>query len=323
MRKKGFYYLIGIAVAVVAPLLLGLAGGLWVHTLALAGIFSIVTLSLNLILGYTGQLSAAQLAFFGIGAYTSALLMIHFGLNFWAAMLAGGLLVVVLALFMGYIALRLRGIYFAICTMAFLMLTFNLMQNLEITRGPRGLFPIPPPSIGGFVIEPTNRLAWVYLVFAFVLLTVFIIDRIINSRVGRAFIAIREDEDLAKSSGINTTAYKTLSFCISAFFAGIAGVLYASYMGVMTPVDCAFLPALVVIAGLVIGGLGTMPGPIVGTLFVYFLPEVLRPIKDYYYLLFGFIVLLVILFAPEGIMGLIKPLQNWLKARGSRKEVRV
>jgi len=323
MRKKGFNYLILVAVGVVAPWLLGLAGIYWMHTLVIAGIFSILAISLNLILGYTGQVSLAQTAYFGLGAYTSALLMIHFEVNFFVTLLAAGLIAVVLGLFIGYISLGMRGIYFALCNFAFLMLMFYTLNSLEIVEGSRGLSGIPPATIGGFVFELANKLAWFYLVFAFLFLAYFIVDRVVNSRVGRAFIAIREDEDLAKSTGVNTFRYKMLSLCISAFLAGIAGALYASYMGAMTPTDAAVLPMLMVLAACVIGGLGTMPGPIIGILFVQLMPEVLRPIEGYYYLIFSLTVLLVIIFTPSGIMGAIKSLQARLKARGSKEEVMV
>lgn len=312
-----------VAVGVVAPLLMRLAGQYWMHMLIITAIFCILAISLNLILGYTGQVSIAQMAYFGVGAYTAALLMIHFKINFLVALLLAGLVAVVLGLFIGYITLGMRGIYFALCNFALLMLMSYTLNNLELVGGSRGITGIPHATIGGFVFELANKLAWFYLVFAFLLLTLFIVDRVVNSRVGRAFAAIREDEDLAKSTGVNIFGYKMLSLCISAFLAGIAGALYALYMGCMTPADCAIFPMLTILAACAIGGLGTMLGPIIGIAFVQLMPEVLRPIKTYYYLVFSLTVLLVIIFAPGGVMGAIKSLQARLKARGLKEDVRV
>jgi len=324
MRKKGFKYLIGIAVGVAAPFLLGLAGTYWVHILVIVVIFANVAVSLNLIMGYTGQINLGHIAFFGIGAYTTALLMLRLDVSFWVTLVAGGMLAVILSFILGYISLGLRGIYFALATFAFLMVVGFLLINFDtFTGGARGLFGIPHPSIGGFVFEPTNRLAWFYLAFVFLLFTIFIVDRVLNSRVGRAFIAIREDEELAKSTGINTTMYKVLSFGVSAFLAGVAGGIYVAYMGAITPADCAILPTLLVIAMCAIGGMGTMLGPILGAVVVQLLPELLRPIREYYYFTFGFMIVLITIFAPEGIMGAITSLQARLTARGSKEDVRV
>lgn len=325
MRKRSFAYLVAAVIVALIPHLVGLAGDYWVHTLVTVGIYAILTVSLNLIMGYTGQANIAHAAMFGVGAYTSALLMINLGVNFWAAMLLGALLAMVMGLFIGWVSFSLSGIYFAITTMAFLSLVaMTLMNWSSMTGGDEGLYGVPRPSIGGFVFEATNRVAWLYLVFAFLLLAVFIIDRVVESRIGRALVAIRGDEDLAKSTGVNTFKYKMISMGISCFLAGIGGALYSSYMGSITPAECAFIPALMAMAGLVMGGMGTMLGPIIGAIVITILPEFLRPIGDFYYLIFGVILILFIIFLPRGMMGVIRSVQARLKARGSRKgEVRV
>jgi len=274
--------------------------------------------SLNLLVGYTGQMSLAHIAFFGVGAYTSALLVMQLGVNCWLALLVGGIISIILALFIGWVSFSLRGIYFALVSFSFLMLIFYVFKNLEgLTGGTRGLFGIPYLSIGGFVFQPTNKIAWFYLVGAFLLLTYFIVDRVINSRAGRAFIAIREDEDLAKSSGINTFSYKMLSLSVSVFLAAIAGGFYVFYMSVLTPNDCAVLPSIMVIAMCAVGGLGTMVGPLIGAVIVTFLPEALRAAEQYYYLIFGFLIILMTIFAPDGVMGVIKSLRARRKVKGS------
>jgi len=318
MKKKGFKYLIGIAIMLALPWIVRLAGESWVHMLIVAVIFGSLAVSLNLLVGYTGQMSLAHIAFFGVGAYTSALLVMQLGVNCWLALLVGGIISIILALFIGWVSFSLRGIYFALVSFSFLMLIFYVFKNLEgLTGGTRGLFGIPYLSIGGFVFQPTNKIAWFYLVGAFLLLTYFIVDRVINSRAGRAFIAIREDEDLAKSSGINTFSYKMLSLSVSVFLAAIAGGFYVFYMSVLTPNDCAVLPSIMVIAMCAVGGLGTMVGPLIGAVIVTFLPEALRAAEQYYYLIFGFLIILMTIFAPYGVMGVIKSLRARRKVKGS------
>ncbi|MBA7715768.1 hypothetical protein ES703_124826 [subsurface metagenome] len=244
MKKKGFAYLVGIVLVAIAPFLFRLAGGYWVHMLVIVGLYGILTVSLNLIRGYTGQINISHIAMYGIGAYGSALLGIRLGVNFWLALVGGALMAAVASLFIGWVSLGLRGTYYAITTMAFLRLIGAVLTNwIGLTGGEVGLYGVPRPSIAGFVFEPTNRVAWIYLAFAFLMLSVFIVDRIVNSRMGRALIAIREDEDLAKSTGINTFNYKMISMGIASFLAGIGGGLYGAYMGTITPADCAVIPS--------------------------------------------------------------------------------
>jgi len=295
--KKWPNYLIGSAVAGVAPLVFGLAGPFWVHELFLIAIFGILAVSLNLILGYTGQGDLAHGVLFGFGGYTSGLLVMR-----------------------SYATLRLRGVYFALATFAFTELMLEAYINLRgITEGLEGLMPIPKPSIAGLTLGPQQTIIWVYIAIAFLLFTVFVTDRIVHSRVGRAFIAIRDDQDLAESAGINTFWYKMLSFCIATFFAGIAGALYASYHGMMSPGDCNIMFLFLIIVACVSGGLGTLLGPVLGAVFVIVVPELLRVAEVYYYLIFGGVLITITIFAPKGIMGVVTLLQNWLRAKVARQ----
>jgi len=320
MRKKSFnYLLIGIAVVAVAPLLLRLAGGYWLHVLILIGIYGSLAVGLNLLLGYTGQISIAHISFFGIGAYTSALLVMRLGVNFWLTIPIASIAALIVGFVVGCVSLRLRGTYFALTTFAFLMVIKEVFTSWRsLTQGAMGLFPIPQASIGGLTLGPGQKLIWAYIALAFLLFTVFVVDSMINSRIGRALIAIREDEDLAKSTGINTFWYKMLSFNVGCFLAGMAGALYSTYIGIMTPGDCGVLPTAMLIAACVIGGLGTMLGPVIGVIVIQVLPELLRPLSLYYMLIFGGLVVAIILFVPQGIIGSIKSLQNWLRARSSK-----
>lgn len=317
MKKKGFACLVGIVLVAIAPFLFRLAGGYWVHMLVIVGLYGILTVSLNLIRGYTGQINISHIAMYGIGAYGSALLGIKLGVNFWLALVGGALMAAVASLFIGWVSFRLRGTYYAIATMAFLRLIGAVLNNwVSMTGGDYGIAGIPSPSIGGFVFVSTDRIPWCYLALGFLMLTVFIVDRVVNSRIGRAFIAIREDEDLAKSTGINTFTYKMLAVAIASFLAGIGGGLYATYMGTITPADCAVIPSVMCLAALVVGGVGTMLGPIIGSVFINLLPEVLRAAEKYYFLIFGVVLIFFVIYLPQGIMGVITSLRRRARDKG-------
>jgi branched-chain amino acid transport system permease protein len=323
MEKAGLqrgYYII-IAVMVLLPLVLGglKAGNFYLHVLIMLGIFTILGSGINLLMGFTGQASIGHAAFFGIGAYVSTLLMIKLNFPFWAALPLAGAAGAVSGLLIGYPSLRLKGISFAIVTFAFGELVKMVFVNWKsLTNGQDGLTDIPSPALWG--INFAAKLPYTYLVMIFTLFALFLVDRIVNSRVGKAFISIREDEDLAASTGVNVMQYKILSFVISTFLAGIAGSLYAHYMHFINPADFTVAISMTLIAIVVIGGLGTIIGPIFGSLVLLFMPEVLRPVKDYYYLIFGIILIVVMIFAPVGIMGGLQALSR-KKASGRTEAV--
>ena len=325
MFKKNLKYLIGVAIMFIIPLIIHLAGGYWMQILFMVGIFGILAVSLNLILGYTGQMNLAHAVLFGAGGYTSGLLVMRLHINFWLTVPLAGITALILALIFGYITLRLRGTYFALSTMAFSVMMLAVYNNLtKITGGTYGLMPIPAAKIGSLVLGPSQRLLWVYIVFAFLLLTMFIVHRILHSRVGLAFTVIRENEDLARSSGVNTFWYKMLSFGISAFFAGVAGSLYATYQGMMSPADCTNTVFFVILVACAVGGLGTLIGPVIGAAIALFVPEILKGWSEsLYYLIFGALLIVVIVFAPRGLMGAIETLYNRITtARAPKKEVK-
>jgi branched-chain amino acid transport system permease protein len=294
------------------------------HILILVLINSILSVSLNLLIGYTGQINLAHSSFFGIGAYSSANLAMKLGMNFWPALFIGGLISAGFAGAIGLPSLRLRGIYFAMVSFAFCSLASLFFTKLRgLTGGGMGIWGIPTPIIRGAELAPEDKLIWVYIVLGFLLLTIFVVNRLVNSRVGNALIAIREDEDLAKSTGINTMRYKVLSLMISTFFAGIAGGLYAGYRTAVAPSDFTLLQSLMVVAMCVIGGLGTMVGPVIGTTVVVVLPEALRFIEHYYYIVFSVLLIILVIRAPTGIMGGIKSIQEWFAARSQKLKEKV
>lgn len=270
--------------------------------LIMSGIFVMLTLSLNLVTGFTGQFCLGWAAFYGIGAYTSALLTMKAGLSFWLAMPLGGFMAALFGLLLGLPTMRLKEIYLAITTLGFGEIIRLIMLNwTDLTRGSMGLPGIPAPML--FAYEFSSNTAYYYLILAMVLVTIAAIRRLINSRTGRALIAIREDELAAKSMGIDVTAYKMLAFAVGAFFAGLAGSFYAHYTSFIDPHTFSFTESIAILAMAVLGGLGSINGSILGAVVLTIIPELLRSIAEYRLIVFGLIMMAVMLLRPQGIFG--------------------
>ncbi|MFQ5896951.1 MAG: branched-chain amino acid ABC transporter permease [Candidatus Methylomirabilia bacterium] len=300
------------------------------HLLILTAIYLLLAHGLNLIMGYTGQLSKAQAAFWGIGAYASALLMMRVGLNFWLALPAAGLFVALVAIGVGIPALNLRGIYFAIATIGFAEVARMVMINwISLTQGPMGLVGIPPPSgihLFGLVdVEFVSVRSFYYLTASFAVAGTAVMAVIVNSRLGRAFIAIREDEDLAETMGLHTKKYKILSFAISGFYAGVAGSLYAHYIQFLEPINFILIEAIYILIMVISGGSGALYGPVLGAIVFTQLPErltelpgVLSVPKESWAVFYGLLLMVVILFMPRGMWGGLEALWSWV-TRGRRR----
>jgi branched-chain amino acid transport system permease protein len=280
----------------------------YLNILIMSGIWSIVASSLNLILGYTGQVNLAHGAFFGIGAYASALMMLKLQLNFWLALPLASALAGICGFLIGLPALRTKGSYFAIGTLCFNIIVTLIIDRWEgLTEGARGLMgipgpaPIPLPGIGEISFK--TLAAQYYLVLAFLLLTLFALRRILNSLVGRTFRAVRGNEELAESVGIPAMRVKLLSFAASCFFAGIGGALYASYIGFLSPELTDYHVSFDALVYIMIGGVGTLAGPIVGTLLFVTIPETLHVAAEYRLFVYGLILILMIIYLPRGIVG--------------------
>jgi len=266
------------------------------------GIFVILTLSLNLVTGFTGQFCLGWAAFYGIGAYTSALLTMKAGVSFWLAMPLGGFVAALFGLLLGLPTMRLKEIYLAITTLGFGEIIRLIMLNwTDLTRGSMGLPGIPAPTILSY--EISSNQAYYYLILALVLVTIIAIRRLIDSRTGRALIAIREDELAAKSMGIDVTAYKMLAFAVGAFFAGLAGSFYAHYTSFIDPHTFSFTESIAILAMAVLGGLGSINGSILGAVILTVIPELLRDIAEYRLIVFGLIMMAVMLLRPQGLFG--------------------
>lgn len=262
----------------------------YLQIIILVGINIIMASSLNLITGFTGQLSIGHAAFMSVGAYASALVTLKLGLPFFVSLLCGGLVAAFFGILIGIPTLKLKGDYLAIATLGFGEIVRIVFLNLEITGGAVGLRGIPKDT----------TLAWVIIA---VLVTLFVLYRIIRSRVGRALIAIREDETAAESMGINTTYYKILAFGVGAFFAGLGGGLFSHYFRYIQPNSFGFLKSIEYLCMVVLGGLGNMWGSIIGAAALTAIPELLRASADYRQLFYGAILVLMMRLRPEGIMG--------------------
>jgi branched-chain amino acid transport system permease protein len=302
------------------------------HVLIMTGIFIIAAMSLNLLLGYTGQLSLGHVAFFGIGAYVSSLVALGFEVHVlpgalvslapkpvWFAMLCGIVFAGLAGWMIGRISFRVRGAYFVIVTVSFAEVIRLVALNwVELTQGPMALNNIPPLRLGApdlveisFLRKPANY----YLVLVVAILAYIVIRRLVNSRAGRAMIALRENEPLATSVGIDVTRYLVLATVIAAAMAGAAGALYAHYVRIVDPDVFLFIYTVTMVIMVVTGGKGTLAGPIVGGLIFGLLPETLRTLEiapEVQWILYGVLMILVVYFLPEGI---VPALRDWWQRR--------
>lgn len=268
-----------------------------------AGIYIILASSLNITNGYTGLFSFGHAAFYGIGAYTAAILATRSGAPFWLTLPLAGIVAGAFGAAIALPTLRLSGIFLALVTIGFQEITYLVKLNwIGLTRGPMGIPGIPPPAIGGVTLSG-NR-GYYYLILALDVLVLFVISRIVNSRVGRAFVAIREDELAAGSVGIATFPTKVLSFVIATFFAGIAGAFFAHHARFVSADSFRLDETFVILTMLIVGGMGSLLGPVIGAVFLVVLPEASRFLAEYRGVVYGLILIAVILFRPEGIAGL-------------------
>jgi branched-chain amino acid transport system permease protein len=277
------------------------------HLAVIIQIHAILALSLGLVVGFVGQLSLCHAGLYGIGAYTSALLTFaHW--PFWVTLPIAGMVSGLFGFLIGLPSLKTRGIYFSITTLSFGVLIAMVLNNWSgLTNGPDGLSgissPEPIPFFGGGSLTFKNPTSYYFLVGIFLIFTIFIIRRLLRSRVGRAFIGVRDNEILAGSLGINSMRYKLTAFTIAAVFAGLAGSLYAHYLRYICPKDFGLSESFDLLVMVVVGGAQTISGPIMGGLFVLSLPKFFGFEPVYGRLAFGIILIIVMIFMPRGIVG--------------------
>ncbi|ATW24602.1 branched-chain amino acid ABC transporter permease [Candidatus Formimonas warabiya] len=272
------------------------------HLAIMSIIFAIMAQGLNLILGYAGNLSLGQAALYAIGGYAFTLLVKNLSFNFWISVLLAIMITAFIGYLVGLISLRVRGAAFIIMTISFSSIVHLVLLNwVGLTNGQMGIANIPSPAIGGFVID--SKMSFYFLVLVFLIFVQFISGRLIHSKVGRAFIAVKDDELLASSVGISSYRYSLFAFVLGASCAGLSGSLYASYAQFISPEMSSFtLIMLPLLMMTVLGGRQTLWGPVLGAFIFTILPEYLRLAEDLRLPIFGFLLILMVLFIPDGLL---------------------
>jgi len=296
----------GLAAAVLLLILLPLfLNDYYRDIMTLTCMYIVLALGLNIVVGQAGLLNLGYVAFYAIGAYTYAILSTAYGCSFWPGLAAGALAAAFFALLLGLPTLRLRGDYFAIVTLGLGEITRIVLNNWDsLTNGPNGISGIGRPALGGYVFSTT--LDYYYLILAIAVITIFAMHRLMDSRVGRAWLAIREDETAAEAMGINTFRYKLLAFVLGSFWAGLTGVFFAAKMAFVSPESFTFFDSVLILCMVVLGGMGSIPGIILGAFLLITLPEVFREFQDYRMLAFGAALVLMMVFKPQGLLGTVK-----------------
>lgn len=299
-----------VLVALLAPVFVP---GYQLYVLSLAGVWAVAAIGLNLLTGYAGQISIGHAGFMGIGAYSSALLTMKVGLPFWLALPAAGLASGIVGLGLGLPALRLSGPYLAIATLGFGVAVGQVFLKWEpVTGGYMGLQP-PRPSLGPWTFD--SDAALYYVVLAALAVMTWSALNLVQSPYGRAWIALRDSERAAQVVGISLARYKTLAFAVSAFYAGIAGSLYAHLVGFISPLDFNLTISIFLISAIVIGGLASIPGSILGALFLTVVFQLLSGLADMRSILYGLALILAAVFLPGGLWRAPLTLQHSLSRR--------
>ena len=315
MNYKTLRNLLIVLFLLTLPLWLQPLNDYFVHIIIAIGVYIILTLSLNVIVGYAGQFALGHAAFYGIGAYVAALLMVNLDLSFWLALPIAALVTGLFGLLLGSPVIRLKGDYLGIVTLGFGEIVRLIFVNwISVTNGPMGITGIPSPELFGFTFS--SKIEYYYLLLALTGLTLFVIHRIVHSGIGLNFLAIREDEIAAEAVGLRPTKYKLLAFTIGAFFAGLAGAFWASYISFISPDTFQYIDSVTILAMVVLGGMASVPGSILGATILTITPELLRFVSDYRMMLVGAAIVVMMVFKPSGFWGESKRKRNFYRMTG-------
>ena len=309
--------MIGIAGAFAAALLVvpPFMGDYHVYLLSLTVLWAIFALSMGLVLGFIGEINFAQAGFVALAAYASSLLRLKLGFSFWAAAPVALAFLVGLAALLGLITLRLRGLFFALVTLGFGEIVRLVLTNWQdLTNGPLGLRPIPPPEpVLGLHFD--TKLGFYYLALATLAVSLVGLARLIRARTGRLLVAVREDAILAGFVGIPVLREKVIGLCFSALVAGLGGLLIGPFLTVLSPSQFDLFASMDMVVMVVVGGIGTLVGPLVGAVFLIFAPELLSFAHELRPILMGGLLIVVTIFIPGGIVGLFRPARAGLPWR--------
>jgi branched-chain amino acid transport system permease protein len=286
-------------------------------------IYVVVGLGLNIVVGLAGLLDLGYVAFYAVGAYSYALLNYHFGVSFWVALPLGALVGCVFGVLLGFPVLRLRGDYLAIVTLGFGEIIRLVLENWNaFSFGPSGIANIPRPGIPGFSMSLSQSTRFIYfLMLALTLFTVFVVRRLQDSRIGRAWIALREDEVACQAMGIDKTRTKLSAFALGATWAGMGGVVFAAKSTFINPISFTIWESIIILCVVVLGGMGSILGVILGALILILLPEYLRAFSEYRMLIFGVMLVLMMLFRPGGIVSDVRRIYHFegLETKGDKE----
>ena len=267
-------------------------------------IYVVLGLGLNIVVGLAGLLDLGYVAFYAVGAYSYALLNMHFGLGFWAALPIGLVLAAFAGILLGFPVLRLRGDYLAIVTLGFGEIIRLVLENWgDFSEGPSGIANIARPGLFGMHLSVEGATIYIYyLMIALVIFTIFVVNRLKNSRIGRAWLALREDEIACQAMGIDRTRTKLTAFALGASWAGMVGVVFAAKTTYINPASFTFLESAIILSIVVLGGMGSILGVILGAFIMILVPEFLREFSQYRMLVFGATMVLVMVFRPQGLV---------------------
>lgn len=312
--KKWLPWIILIIIASILPRFLG---DYTLYVVSLSLVYVILTVGLNITLGYAGQISLCQASFMGIGAYTMALLLKQ-GLSFWLILPFSGLIPCFFGAILGFPALKWKDHYLALITLAFNIITFLVMQQeKDFTGGPTGISNILRPALGP--LEFSSDTNYYYLLVFFVVLAILSSYWIINSKWGRAFEAMRQNELAAKAHGVSLLSYKLLAFALGAFYSGIGGALFASLLRYISPDSFTMFTSFEILIMTVIGGMGRIEGPIIGALLITIGPEVLRVAASFYLIIYSLILIFVMLFMRKGLVVVLDRIRGGLSVPIQKK----
>lgn len=308
LNKRIWVVLLVAALFLLVPQII--TSSYWMYILDYSLIFALAGIGLNLIGGYVGMISLGHPAFYALGAYVTAILMLKSGFSFWLALPISLILSTIFGIVVGRPVLRLAGHYFAVATLCLSIVIYAiLVQWLEFTGGSVGLVGIPRVSLLGYVFEERHQVY--YLILSFFIITYVLMYNLVRSPAGRAFKAIRESESAAASLGINVALYKVIAFAIGGAIAALAGSLYVALIGYVNPASVASLDLVLIFwVTICVGGMGTMFGPLFGALFTVVLPEFIEPLGEYKPLFFGSLLVGIVMFIPGGIASLLSVLKE-------------
>ncbi len=307
----------------VMPLLTFPQKNLWIRIIGYAGLYIILGLGLLIHVGFAGMFDLGFAAFYAIGAYTFAFLASpHFGIHipFWIVIFIAGFIAAIAGILICIPVLKLRGDYLGIVTLGFGEIVRMLLMNLtDITNGSQGIIGLDKPNLFGLVFN--KGVHFYYLIFVICAILLFLVKRMINSRTGRAWLAMREDEDVAQLTGINTSKYKLLAFAIGAFIGGLGGAIFASWQGSIFPSSFNMTVSINILCVIILGGLGNQYGVILGAMALIALPDILRGFSDYRMIIFGLLLIVMMILRPQGFLPRKPPVIEQKVLKNNKKEV--